>query len=57
MAARGAARLTKAGQDLYSYHAVQTLKRPSEVWQQERIDVAGGGLIREMAVATAGFFG
>ena len=43
----GDPRLTKAGQDLYSYNAVQTLKRPSEVWQQERVDVASGTLIRE----------
>jgi hypothetical protein len=42
----GDPRLTKAGQDLYSYHAVQTIRRPSEVWQTER--VAGTGeLLRE----------
>lgn len=43
----GDKRLTKAGQDLYSYHAVQTLKRPSEIWQQERVDAGAGTLIRE----------
>lgn len=42
----GDPRLTKAGQDLYSYNAVQTIRRPSEVWQTER--VAGtGDLLRE----------
>lgn len=43
----GDARLTKAGQDLYSYNAVQALKRPTEVWQQERIDPVSGAVLRE----------
>lgn len=43
----GDARLTAPGRDLYSYHAVQALKRPSEIWQTERIDAAAGELIRE----------
>lgn len=43
----GDARLTKAGQDLYSYTAVQAIKRPTEVWQQERVDTATSQLIKE----------
>lgn len=43
----GDARLTKPGTDLYSYHAVQTLKRPTEVWEQQRVDSGSGELIRE----------
>lgn len=43
----GDARLTKAGQDLFSYTAVQAIKRPTEVWQQERVDTASSQLIQE----------
>lgn len=42
----GDARLTKAGQDLYSYNAVQTIRRPTEVWQTERVS-GDGELLRE----------
>lgn len=42
----GDARLTKAGQDLYSYWAVQTLRRPTEVWQGEHVDTAAGEVVR-----------
>lgn len=42
----GDARLTKAGTDLYSYHAVQTLRRPTEVWQAEHVDTASGEIVR-----------
>lgn len=41
----GDTRLTKAGQDLYSYWAVQTLRRPTEVWQNEHVDVAAGEIV------------
>lgn len=44
----GDARLTRpGGVDLYSYNAVQTVKRPTEVWEQQRVDATSGGLIRE----------
>lgn len=42
----GDARLTKAGTDLYSYHAVQTLRRPTEVWQAEHVDTSSGEIVR-----------
>lgn len=40
------AALTAGKQDLAAYWAVQTLRRPSEVWQSERIDLTTGEVLR-----------
>lgn len=39
--------LKKGGTDLASYWAVQTVKRPTEVWQHERVDTATGEIVRQ----------
>ena len=39
--------LKKGGTDLASYWAVQTVKRPTEVWQHEHVDTATGEIVRQ----------
>ena len=40
-------RLKKGGTDLASYWAVQTVKRPTEVWQHEHVDTSTGEIVRQ----------
>lgn len=40
-------RLKKGGTDLASYWAVQAVKRPTEVWQHERVDTSTGEIVRQ----------
>lgn len=45
-ASLGDPRLVKGRQDLAAYWAVQGIKRPTEVWQAERMDLSTGELLR-----------
>ena len=45
-ASLGDARLVRQGRDLASYYAVQGIKRPTEVWQQEAVDMRTGEVLR-----------
>jgi len=44
------AALTAGKQDLAAYWTVQALRRPTEVWQSERVDLATGEVLRQREV-------